>query len=142
MRIIEKLLEPSLAISEAREKYMKQAEGCLAKQIAPRLLSAAQLLVSIVALPIILLVGLLETTFRLCTCSSDILNTLKATLLLFEMHLGILIPVNFMGIFLPFSATQKLQQTLANCQEPIYKCLEVPEQNNQSTTQETEWPQG
>ena len=109
MYITNKLLDFSYVIYRTREDLMEEAEGCLTRQIAPRLLSATQLLVSIVALPILLLVGLLETTFHLCTCSNNTLNTLKVTLLTLQMQLGMLIPINFAGIFLPFSATEKLQ---------------------------------
>ena len=140
MYITEKLLDVSMAPSNPQGSF--KTKGCLAREITSRLLSAAQLLVSIVALPILLLIGLLETTFHLCTCSSNTLNTLKITLLSLDLHLCIFIPVSFAGIFLPYSATGKIDEALAKCQKPIINFLEPTENNTNSTTEDSQWNQG
>lgn len=132
MYLVKDLCHYSYSPYEAKVNLMEEAEGCLATQIAPRLLSLAQLLVSIIALPIILLVGLTETAFRLCTCSSDKLDTLKCTLYALESHLCMSIPVSFMGIFLPYSATEKIGQALDKCQKPLLNCLRPSQEYIQS----------
>ena len=139
MYITKKLVEISMAPLDAQASC--QAKGCLAREIGSRLLSAAQLLVSIVALPILLLIGLLETTFHLCTCSSNTLNTLKVTLLTLQMQLGMLIPVSFAGIFLPYSATEKIAEALEKCQKPIIECLKRNENNTNRATENSKWKQ-
>lgn len=120
---------PSDLISTIRYDEIKKdtEKRCLSKflitEVAPRLLNIAQLLVSAIALPIILLVGLAEAAFQLCTCKGEAKKVLKLMVASFERHLLIFIPTSLAGIFLPFKRTIALANTLENCANPLINCL-------------------
>lgn len=102
-----KLLVPNLDVDPA--------EITLCESALARLISLAQLVISVIALPVILLVGLVEAAIRArkgegCEALAEMGSYLKS-------HALIGIPTSFIGIFAPLATTGKVYAALKSAFE-------------------------
>ncbi len=86
------------------------------QSIKARALFVIQAIVSLVALPIILLLGVFSLAVRTCqgegkVAANELWDSLK-------MHIAVVLPTSLIGPFIPLSATLDVLTTLSNCSFP------------------------
>lgn len=95
-------------------------ENTVFGEISGRLLLVVQAVTSLVALPIILLIGLLEAALLAITCNrNNALTTLEMTLSGLTEHLVLSIPISLIAIFTPKSIYDPVGNTLDSCVKKI-----------------------
>jgi hypothetical protein len=103
-------IEPSQYATEVAAKGQNATFG---ESISARLLFVAQLVMSIIALPIILAIGLIAALVQSCNGNGkEGFNELGDFL---KQHLLILIPTSAVGIFAPLEATNSCFNSQKKC---------------------------
>ncbi len=100
------------AIQEATKSFGERNPSC-ATSIGTRLLFIAQLIMSALALPIILLVGLIAGIVR--ACEGDGTLGFEEMLAGIKSHLILVIPTSIVGIFLPIDTTRGVFISQSKC---------------------------
>ena len=116
-------LKPIDYINEAPQQngIPKYEEISFSQSAVNRLLFLAQLISSIIALPILLIVGLVEATIEATRQNPTEKIGFASLSYILKLHALAAIPISFVGIFAPFS-------TVAKCRESSQKCLGPPPQ--------------
>ncbi len=87
--------------------------NCFASEVGSRSLFLLQAITSIVALPIVLILGILESVFRLFTSGGEVaLGTLRATIGFTTMTLLGTIPSALLSIFLTKNASNNVSTSI------------------------------
>ena len=92
---------------------IENKEAACGKSLQARALFVTQLITSIVALPIILLIGLISLAVR--ACQGEGKEAAEELLMCLKEHFVITIPTSLVGIFAPLSATKDVGIALINC---------------------------
>ncbi len=103
-------IEPSQYATKVASNYKTATCG---ESITARILFVAQLIMSVIALPIILVLGLISTIVQAFDGKGgDACNEWGKFL---KQHLFILIPTSFVGIFAPLEATDSCFHSTSKC---------------------------
>ena len=115
MAIVESILEYSLKPCNIALETVKnhKSSSCL-DSITARLLFAANLIISAIALPIILIVGLISTIVD--ASQGEGLRSLVETICTLLITIKTL-PISIIGIIAPLSATEYIEKRLDCCSE-------------------------
>lgn len=90
-----------------------EGELSCSQSLISRLLHVAQLISSLVALPILFMIGLSEATIQLC--KGDQGHGFKLFVQSLKKHLALRIPISVIGLFAPRSTTIKCEDSFSHC---------------------------
>lgn len=104
------LLKPSEYFTDI---ITKGSNATLGESILARITMIAQLILSIIALPVHFVVGLLTAGFELCK-GEHVGPTLAGTKESIRLHALVAIPLSFVGIFTPLETSKTFREYLDN----------------------------
>ncbi len=104
MLVVAKLHEFSIAPYELIDLENTEDISCLGS-IRNRFYFVIQLIVSLIALPVLLLIGLFEIPIDSCRGANWRVTVLEVAYDL-RVHFLYLVPISFIGIFIPLSTTK------------------------------------